>query len=130
MLFQLHDVDPEWRRRARPVGRYTSTVWIPAHLLTEGTMFVAAGVRTIDPVIRQFFEPNVVSFQVVESQNGDGARGDYGGRITGVVRPLLEWTTEYNARRSPMRRGLRKVGEHEDCRCYLGISFSQRNFRS
>ena len=51
----------------------------------------------MDPVIRQFFEANAVSFQVVESQNGDGARGDYGGRIMGVVRPLLKWTTEYSA---------------------------------
>jgi lipopolysaccharide transport system ATP-binding protein len=95
--FSAHDVDPEWRGRPRPVGRYLSTVCIPEHLLTEGTLFVAAGLRTIDPVMRQFFEPNVVSFQVVESQNGDGARGDHGGRITGVVRPLLEWTTEYSA---------------------------------
>ena len=93
--FSAHDVDPDWRGRPRPVGQYLSTVWLPGHFLTEGTLFVAAGVRTIDPAIRQFFEPNVVSFQVVESQNGDGARGDYGGRITGVVRPLLKWATEH-----------------------------------
>jgi lipopolysaccharide transport system ATP-binding protein len=92
--FSAHDVDPDWRGRPRPIGRYLSTVLIPGHFLTEGTLFVATGVRTIDPAIRQFFEPNVVSFQVVESQNGDGARGDYGGRMTGVVRPLLKWTTE------------------------------------
>jgi lipopolysaccharide transport system ATP-binding protein len=95
--FSAHDVDSSWRGRPRPLGRYMSTVWIPGHLLTEGTLFVAAGVRTIDPGIRQFFEANAVSFQVIESQNGDGARGDYGGRITGVVRPLLKWTTEYGA---------------------------------
>jgi lipopolysaccharide transport system ATP-binding protein len=97
--FSAHDVDPAWRGRARPAGRYLSAVWIPGHLLTEGIMFVAAGVQTIDPVIRQFFEANAVSFQVVESQNGDGARGEYGGRIMGVVRPLLKWTTEYSGSR-------------------------------
>jgi lipopolysaccharide transport system ATP-binding protein len=92
--FSAHDLDPMWRGRPRPAGRYVSTVWIPGNLLTGGTLFVAAGVQTIDPRIRQFFEPNTVSFQVIEPQNADGARGDYSGHITGVVRPLLKWTTE------------------------------------
>jgi lipopolysaccharide transport system ATP-binding protein len=94
--FSAHDVDPAWRGRPRPAGKYLSTVWIPGNLLTEGTLFVAAGLLTVDPVIRQFFEPYTISFQVIEPPQADGARGDYSGRITGVVRPLLEWVTEYN----------------------------------
>jgi len=91
--FSAHDVDPVWRGKPRPIGKYLSTVCLPGNLLTEGTLFVAAGLQTIDPAIRQFFEPYAVSFQVIEAQHGDGARSDYMGRITGVVRPLLEWTT-------------------------------------
>jgi lipopolysaccharide transport system ATP-binding protein len=92
--FSAHDVDPEWRGRPRPAGRYLSVVWIPGDLLNEGTIFVAAGVRIVDPSIPQFFEPNILSFQTVETPNGDGARGDFRGHINGVVRPLLRWTTE------------------------------------
>jgi lipopolysaccharide transport system ATP-binding protein len=36
-----------------------------------------------------------VAFQVVDSLDGDSARGDYAGPIPGAVRPLLEWTTRY-----------------------------------
>jgi lipopolysaccharide transport system ATP-binding protein len=91
--FSAHDLDPEWRGRPRPPGCYVSTVWIPGNLLSEGTMFVGAGFETIQPPAHQFWEPDVVAFHVIDSINGDTARGDYAGRMTGIVRPLLKWTT-------------------------------------
>ena len=91
--FRTHDVDPQWRRRPRPPGRYVSTVRVPGNLLAEGTMLVTAGLHTTEPAIRQFYEEDVVAFQVVDSLDGDSARGDAAGTIAGVVRPLLEWTT-------------------------------------
>lgn len=93
-LFSAHDCDPAWRGRARPEGRYVSTAWIPGNFLAEGTMFIGVGLNTIDPVIYQFYERDVVAFQVLDSADGDSARGDYAGRMSGVVRPLLEWSTE------------------------------------
>jgi lipopolysaccharide transport system ATP-binding protein len=36
-----------------------------------------------------------VAFQVIDSLDGDSARGDWAGRWTGVVRPALKWTTQY-----------------------------------
>ena len=39
-------------------------------------MFVAAGLITIDPGSKQFLERDVVAFQVVDSLDGDSARGD------------------------------------------------------
>jgi len=91
--FSSHDLDPEWCRRPRPVGRYVSTVWIPGNLLSEGTMFVGAGFETLQPPAFQFYEADAVAFHVIDSLDGDSARGDYGGRITGIVRPRLTWTT-------------------------------------
>ena len=38
---------------------------------------------------------DAVGFQVIDSLDGDSARGDYAGPIPGVVRPILHWTTEY-----------------------------------
>ena len=94
LAFRTFDADRASRRRAREKGRYLSTAWIPGNLLAEGTMFVAVGLITVEPQIRQFYERDVVAFQVVDSLEGDSARGEFGGNIGGVVRPLLRWSTE------------------------------------
>src|SRR5262249_30561854 len=54
--FGVFDIDPTWRRRPRPVGRYVSTAWIPGNFLSEGMMYVGAGCETVDPRIHQFWE--------------------------------------------------------------------------
>jgi lipopolysaccharide transport system ATP-binding protein len=96
-LFSAHDVDPDWRRRPRPIGPYVSTAWIPGNLLAEGTMFVHAGIVSLDPDIHQCYEADVVAFQVIDSMDGDSARGDWSKRMYGVVRPLLRWTTRFGS---------------------------------
>ncbi len=95
-LFVTLDQDPAWRRRPRPAGRYVSTAWIPGNFFAEGTIFVDASLTTLGPNIHQFAEDGVVAFQVIDSTEGDSARGDWGGRLGGVVRPLLKWSTEFN----------------------------------
>jgi lipopolysaccharide transport system ATP-binding protein len=93
-ICSLHDVDPAWRSRARPVGRYVSTVTIPGNLLADGSVFVSAGLVTLAPSQRrQFWLPRTVAFRVVDAMHPDSARGDYTGDMRGVVRPLLDWTT-------------------------------------
>jgi len=72
-----------------------STGWIPGNLLAEGTLFVNANMFSMEPRQKQFGERDAVAFQVVDGMDGGSARGDYGGQMPGVVRPLLEWTTEY-----------------------------------
>ncbi len=91
--FRSYDMDPEWRRKPRPAGRYVSLVRIPGNLLAEGTMFVTASLLAATSRQRHFYEEDVVAFQVVDSLDGDSARGDIGGAVAGVVRPLLEWRT-------------------------------------
>lgn len=97
-LFKSIDLDPEWRRRVRPDGRYTSRVWVPGNLLAEGRIFVHAGVCLIEPTEPVFFERDVVAFNVVDSLDGDTARGDWSGKMDGAMRPLLKWETEYQPR--------------------------------
>lgn len=92
-LFISNDTWPEWRRAPRPIGRYTSTVWIPGNFFSEGRLTVHCAIATLDPINVHCFERDVVSFQVVDSLNSDSARGDYAGSYGGVVRPLLRWTT-------------------------------------
>jgi lipopolysaccharide transport system ATP-binding protein len=93
-LFSAIDQDPAWRGRRRPPGRYVSTSSIPGNLLAEGTVFISAHIATLYPHTRQVRVPEAVAFHVVDSLDGDSARADWGGRMRGVVRPVLEWTTE------------------------------------
>jgi lipopolysaccharide transport system ATP-binding protein len=97
IIFCTIDTDPEWRGIPRPVGRYVSTAWIPGNLLAEGSVYVSIAAKTLDPVIIRVAARDAVAFQVIDKLEGDSARGDYAGRLGGVVRPLLKWTTEYQS---------------------------------
>ncbi len=93
-IFDVHDNDPEWRRRVRPPGHYISSVYIPGNFLTEGLHYVHAGIITLEPLkTTQCWVRDAVAFQVIDSVEGDSARGDWTGEMQGVVRPLLNWTS-------------------------------------
>jgi lipopolysaccharide transport system ATP-binding protein len=100
--FTAFEHDPAWRGRIRPPGRYRSTAWIPGNYLAEGTMFVDVGLGTREPNIFQYHERQVVAFQVVDSADGDSARADFAREMPGVVRPLLNWTTEFSPEGFPI----------------------------
>jgi lipopolysaccharide transport system ATP-binding protein len=93
--FSTNDLDPKWRQRPRPTGTYVSSVLIPGNFLAEGRQHVKAALITLDPVIPQFGIWEAVAFSVVENKNSETARGDYHGNMGGVVRPLLEWRTQF-----------------------------------
>jgi len=94
-IFSTHDIKSEWRRQPRPRGTYMSTVWIPGNLLAEGSVVGNVSVMSHFPsTILHAHEENAVAFQVVDSPAGDTARGDFVGPMPGLVRPLLDWTTE------------------------------------
>ena len=95
IVFVTVDQDPAWRRRQRPKGIYTSTAVIPGNLLAEGVLLVNCNLITLNPNVLQFSAQNAVSFNVVDSIDGDSARGDYANTLPGVVRPLLEWRTDF-----------------------------------
>jgi lipopolysaccharide transport system ATP-binding protein len=92
VAFSANDLDPDWRGRARPQGQYRSVAEIPGNLLAEGMLFVSAGMTT-DATVLEFYEGEAVSFHVIDSLDGDSARGDYAGTMEGVMRPMLKWQT-------------------------------------
>jgi lipopolysaccharide transport system ATP-binding protein len=53
----------------------------------------------------QFYEGDAVAFHVIDSLDGNSARGDYGGNMMGVVRPMLQWSTKFKET-SPCVRSL------------------------
>jgi lipopolysaccharide transport system ATP-binding protein len=99
LLFGSIEADPKWRGQPRPPGRYATTAWIPGNLLSEGTVIVSVELVTTHPLTRHFQERQAVAFHVVDSLDGNSARGDWGGEWRGAVRPLLEWTTRYEVAR-------------------------------
>jgi lipopolysaccharide transport system ATP-binding protein len=94
-IFIASDRDPIWQRRPRPTGRFVSTAWIPGNLLSEGTLTVGAGILTEDPFTIHCDDEHAVAFQVVDSLDGDSARGDFAGGMPGIIRPLLTWNTQF-----------------------------------
>ncbi len=97
-VFMSLDNDPQWRRRPRSPGYYISSVRIPGNFLSEGALFVEATAITMEPVVPQFLEREAVAFQVIDSLDGDTARGDWAGNMDGVVRPIFNWETKFQPR--------------------------------
>jgi lipopolysaccharide transport system ATP-binding protein len=97
LVFIAAEQGTRWQREPRPRGLHLSTAWVPGNLLAEGTLIVSAAVSTLDPTRVHFFERDAVAFQVVDSLDGDSARGTYGGTMPGVIRPLLKWTALHGA---------------------------------
>jgi lipopolysaccharide transport system ATP-binding protein len=94
-VFTAIDHDSEWRRRPRPEGKFVTTAWIPGNFLTEGTVIIGASIATFEPSRVHFRERDIVAFHVIDSLEGNAARGDYAGPMPGIVRPLLHWTSEF-----------------------------------
>jgi lipopolysaccharide transport system ATP-binding protein len=96
-IFTTVDRDPEWRNRNRRRGRYVSSVRVPGNLLAEGMVHVNCHLRARCPDLIQFSEYSAVVFYVVDGFEGDTARGDWAKGMAGVVRPMLDWETQYHA---------------------------------
>ena len=96
-VFTAVDLDPDWRGRPRMQGRYISVAWVPGNLLAEGRLFVEVSLKTTAQKKKTYYfhESEVVAFQVIDSLDGDSARGDYAGKMGGAMRPLLRWETKF-----------------------------------
>ena len=95
IVFNAIDTSSRWHEPAEP-GDYTSIAWIPGNLLNEGFVLVDVAVVTHATARHTNYAGvrEAISFHVQDPAEGDSARGLYTGQWRGVVRPLLEWTTE------------------------------------
>ncbi len=94
LAFIVNDCSAEWGRKPKAPGRYTTTAWVPGNFLSEGMYIVGAAISTMDPFEVHFFERDAVAFNVIDSLDGGSSRGDFAGSYPGVVRPMLNWTTQ------------------------------------
>jgi lipopolysaccharide transport system ATP-binding protein len=95
IAFNAMDVAAHAHDSSTP-GVYQATAWIPPNLLHEGTTTVDVAVCTMRaPKLHQRAQRyEAVSFTVFDPGDGDSARGRFTGQMSGVVRPLLEWSVE------------------------------------
>lgn len=94
VIFTSLEQDPDWWQRTYPVGRYSTTAWIPGNFLSPGSLFVTASIVTRHPDVLQFDEQQVISFSVRDNMGFGTARGEWAGDLPGAVRPLFKWTTK------------------------------------
>jgi lipopolysaccharide transport system ATP-binding protein len=111
LLFGSLETDPHWRGKPKPPGRYSTTAWVPGNLFSEGTVIVNAELLTTHPLTRHFGERQAVAFHVVDSMDGDSARGDWGGEWKGAMRPKLEWVTRFETSESEAERPARSQAQ-------------------
>ena len=100
-VFCVHDLDPEWVKRRRPEGTYTTVVWIPGNLLSEGLHQIAVGCATESGTELEYYVEQAVAFQIIDALGEDTARGAYQGEIPGVIRPRLKWQTAFEPALEP-----------------------------
>ncbi len=95
IAFNALDIAPHWEETSSP-GFYASTAWIPPNLLNEGKTGIDVALCTLraPKLLQHAAHYDAVSFYVFDPGDGDSARGRFTGQLRGVVRPLLEWTTE------------------------------------
>ena len=95
VIFNALDTSERWHQPSEP-GDYLSTAWIPGNLLNEGLMTVDVTIVRLGlaKLVPKADARDAVSFHVHDPGEGDTASGIYRGQLRGVVRPLLEWTTE------------------------------------
>jgi len=86
-----------WRVQPRRRGLVKARCHIPGNFLAEGTVFVSAGITTIEPTTFHAGESDVVAFHVVDHSDGDGVRATWVGDFGGVLRPMLQWDATIEA---------------------------------
>lgn len=95
-IFVSHDWQSRFRTEPRARGTYVSRMRVPGNFLAEGTIFVTAAISTYLPLEVHIQERDLLAFNVIDSFEGDSTRGDYAGVLPGVVRPEMDWETDFN----------------------------------
>jgi lipopolysaccharide transport system ATP-binding protein len=85
---QLYQLEP---------GEYLATCFVPGNFLNDCTYFISLGLASCDKGVRpHFYEENALSFHVKDpiEETLYETRNGYGGPISGLIRPKLEWKLE------------------------------------
>lgn len=90
-ILSSHDKDSDTLKISLPKGIYKKSVLIPGKTLAEGTYSCSFAIMRYKPFSVVFQEADIVGFNIVEIKSDNTMRGDYNGKIPGVIRTLLNW---------------------------------------
>ena len=94
-LFSTAESDKSVDTVTRKVGRYISTAWVPANLLADGCHYVRVVMRSVLTQSRPFTERDIITFTVLDDSDHTVGSSWWEGRASGIIKPQLNWTTEY-----------------------------------
>jgi lipopolysaccharide transport system ATP-binding protein len=80
----------DWYGKPQPIGLYRTSCTLPAHLLNE-TRYSVSVFIVKDMARHEVISHHVVGFDAYD----DDPHREYQGTLMGVVRPRLDWTSEY-----------------------------------
>ena len=90
-VLSSHDKNSTTLKKALPVGIHSKTITIPENFLADGYYFCSFAIMRYNPFHVELHEMDIVGFNVIDEIGKNTARGNYSGRIPGIVRPLLNW---------------------------------------
>jgi lipopolysaccharide transport system ATP-binding protein len=83
--------ESNWHGQPFPYGLFRSVCYIPKNLLNDGLYRVVLLIVQDTTHILYSYQ-DVITFEVQDTLAG---RGDWYGKWPGIVRPQLEWQTDY-----------------------------------
>lgn len=90
-ILSSHNINSETLTKPRNKGIYSKKITIPANLLTDGGYHCSFAIMKYNPFVVEFHAMEIVGFDVVDEIINEDLRGDYRGKIPGIIRPILEW---------------------------------------
>jgi hypothetical protein len=80
----------DWHGKPQPAGLYRSVCTLPANLLNE-TRYSVSVLIVANMQRHELVAHNVIGFETYD----DNPHREYHGTVMGVVRPRLDWKTEF-----------------------------------
>ena len=93
-IFSSHDVTSTFNDKARTIGKYKATAWLPDNLLPEGFFSLSIALFIPSPLDIYVAEDHVLTFETFTNFTKLSARGNYTDEFPGIVRPLIQWEAE------------------------------------
>lgn len=90
-VLSSHDLESKYLHKPSEKGVFSTKVSLPGNFLAEGAYKISFAIMSYNPYIVHFHEMDIVGFNVIDTIDGDSARGNYGGVFPGVIRPILKW---------------------------------------
>jgi lipopolysaccharide transport system ATP-binding protein len=93
LLFVSNDfVNDDWWNSTRKPGLVRARCQMPAHLLSEGQVFILAAVCTYNPPVVHALERDAVCFQAVDQYDLEKTREKFAQKWPGAIRPKVTWS--------------------------------------